>query len=43
MAFIRIKKIAGHEYKYLVVNVRKNGKVKQKVLKYLGKVEKTEL
>lgn len=38
MAFVRIKKIKGKEYAYLVKNVWKDGKVKQKTLKYLGKI-----
>ena len=36
--FVRIKKINGHEYRYLVKSVRVDGKMKQKVIKYLGKV-----
>ena len=36
--FERIKKINGHEYRYLVKSVRVDGKMKQKVIKYLGKV-----
>ncbi|CAG0968571.1 MAG: hypothetical protein MPEBLZ_00756 [Candidatus Methanoperedens nitroreducens] len=36
--FERIKKINGHEYRYLVKSVRVDGKIKQKVIKYLGKV-----
>lgn len=40
MAFERIKKVGGHEYKYLVENKRINGKVKQKTVKYLGRVDK---
>jgi len=34
--FIRVKKIKGKEYYYLVKNTRKDGKVCQKVVKYLG-------
>ena len=43
--FIRIKKIKGKNYAYLVKNCwykRKKYKVKQKTVKYLGKVIKTE-
>ena len=40
MAFERIKTVNGHEYKYLVESVRINGKVKQKTVKYLGRVDK---
>jgi len=36
MAFIRKKKIKGISYYYLVENRRINGKVRQKVLKYIG-------
>lgn len=39
MSFIATKKIKGHEYRYLVENVRINGKVKQKILQYLGRVD----
>jgi len=34
--FIRKKRIGGREYYYLVANFKKNGKVRQKVIKYLG-------
>ena len=34
--FIRVKYIKGRPYYYLVKTVREDGKVKQKVLKYLG-------
>ena len=37
MAFIRKKKIAGHTYFYLVENRYEHGKVRQKVLLFLGK------
>ncbi len=40
MTFERIKIVKGHQYKYLVENVRENGKVKQKIIKYLGRVDK---
>lgn len=36
--FIRIKKIKGMEYAYLVKSVWKNNVARQKVVKYLGKV-----
>ncbi len=36
--FIRKKKIKGKEYAYLVENKYINGRVKQKVKRYLGKV-----
>jgi len=36
MAFVREKKREGKTYYYLVEGKRVNGKVKQKVLKYLG-------
>ncbi len=38
MAFIRKKSISGIKYYYYVENYRKNKKVQQKVLKYLGNV-----
>ena len=37
MAFLRVKKINNNYYYYLVKSVRINGKVKQKVVKYIGK------
>ena len=37
MPFVRTKKIYGQTYYYLVQNVREGSKVRQKVLKYLGK------
>ena len=37
MAFVRVKRIAGGDYYYLVENKREGKKVRQKVLKYLGK------
>lgn len=40
MAYIRAKKQKGKNYYYIVEGQRdKNGKVKQKVIKYLGNVE----
>ena len=38
MAFIRIKRIKGNEYAYIVENKWKKKKVKQKTKKYLGRV-----
>ena len=40
MVFERIKTVNGHKYKYLVKNVREDDKVKQKIVKYLGRVDK---
>lgn len=39
LVFIRDKKVKGHSYAYLVRNVwdNKNGKVKQEIVKYLGR------
>ena len=37
MAFLRVKKISNNYYYYLVKSVRIGGKVKQKVVKYIGK------
>ena len=40
MAYIRTKKVKGKEYQYLVEGYRdKNGKVKQRTIKYLGAVK----
>ncbi len=39
MVFVKIKKIKGRLYKYLVKGYRVNGKVKHKTIKYLGAVE----
>jgi len=37
MVYIRTKKVKGNNYYYIVEGQRdKNGKVKQKVIKYLG-------
>ncbi len=38
--FIRKKKVRGKNYYYIVENKLVDGKVKQKVLMYLGNVEK---
>lgn len=41
MAYIRNKKIKGKNYYYIVEGkLNKEGKVKQKVLMYLGNIEK---
>ena len=40
--FVRTKKIKGQRYAYLVQNKWQDGKVKQKVKKYLGKVYSPE-
>ena len=37
MVFLRVKKISNNYYYYLVKSVRINGKVMQKVVKYIGK------
>ena len=40
MAFVRKKKVKGYTYYYVVEGVyTKNGKLKQKMLRYLGSVE----
>lgn len=39
MAYERIKIVKGREYRYLVKGIRESGKVKQKVVKYLGPVK----
>jgi methanogenic corrinoid protein MtbC1 len=45
LVFIRDKKIKGHSYAYLVRNVwnNKNGKVRQEIVKYLGRSNKVVL
>lgn len=43
MAFVRTKKVKDNEYRYLVENYRDpKGKVRQRVLEYLGPVDKSE-
>lgn len=37
MVFLRVKKINKNYYYYLVKSVRVNGKIRQKVVKYIGK------
>ena len=37
MAFIRTKKVKNHTYYYLVESYTENGRMKQRILKYLGK------
>lgn len=39
MSFIRTKKIKGHEYKYEVENFRMDGKVRQRILRYMGRAD----
>jgi len=39
MAYDRIKTVYGRQYRYIVEGKRVNGKVKQKVVKYLGPVD----
>jgi len=45
LVFIRDKKVKGHSYAYLVKNTwdNSNGKVKQKIIKYLGRSSKVTL
>lgn len=45
MVFIRDKKVKGHSYAYLVRNIwdNKNGRVRQKIVKYLGRSSKVVL
>ncbi|MDJ0593069.1 MAG: hypothetical protein QNJ72_24305 [Pleurocapsa sp. MO_226.B13] len=43
MAYIRTKKVKGFEYQYLVEGYRdKDGKVRQRTIKYLGAVDKSK-
>jgi len=37
MVFIRVKKISNNYYYYLVKSIRINGKIRQKVVRYIGK------
>ena len=37
MVFLRVKKINNNYYYYLVKSVRVNGKIRQKVVRYIGK------
>ena len=37
MAFVRVKRFGNREYYYLVEGKREGKKVRQKVIKYLGK------
>ena len=39
MVFLRTKKIKGKNYYYIVEAFRKGGKIKQKVVMYVGTVE----
>jgi len=40
MVFLRVKKINNNYYYYLVKSIRVEGKVRQKVVKYIGKSKK---
>ena len=40
MVFLRTKKINNNYYYYLVKSVRINGKIRQKVVRYIGKSKK---
>lgn len=37
MAFLRVRRIKGCSYHYIVQSVRRGGKVTQKILEYLGR------
>ena len=39
MVFLRTKKIKNNNYYYIVESFRENGKIKQKVVMYVGTVE----
>ena len=41
MAFVRTKIIKGHAYEYLVETYRDGAKVKQRVIKYIGRKKGT--
>jgi hypothetical protein len=36
VAYVRKKRLKGHDYYYLVESFRRNGKVKTRTIKYLG-------
>jgi hypothetical protein len=36
VAYVRCKRLKGHDYYYLVESFRRDGKVKTRTLKYLG-------
>jgi hypothetical protein len=40
--FVRVKKIGGYEYLYLVENVREGGRHVQRVIKALGRRDEVE-
>ena len=40
--FVRVKKIGGYEYLYLVENVREGGRHVQRVIKSLGRRDEVE-
>jgi len=40
MVFLRVKKINNNHYYYLVKSVRIKGKIRQKVVRYIGKSHK---
>ena len=40
MVFLRAKKINNNYYFYLVKSIRVDGKIRQKVVKYIGKSKK---
>src|SRR5829696_1425926 len=42
MAFVRKKRVNGHEYYQVVENYRENGKVRQRMLEHLGKYPTVE-
>jgi hypothetical protein len=39
MAFLRVKKINGKQYFYLVESIREGKRVRQRVIKYIGTIE----
>ncbi len=42
MAYEVIKTVKGHQYRYEVESYRENGKVKQRILKNLGRADRVE-
>lgn len=42
MAFVRTKTVKGKKYRYLVENYREKGKVRQRIIEYLGSVKEED-
>ena len=42
MAFVRTKTVKGRKYRYLVENYREKGKVRQRIIEYLGSIKEED-